>query len=87
MKRRMAAKPLSLFLTALLLACATSAARAEVHYTLELKVDPAKSAEIWDSKADHEAYRAWRGETNFGDKIAPFLAGQAVPSYYTKYDD
>jgi quinol monooxygenase YgiN len=43
--------------------------------------------EIWDTKADHEAYRAWRAETKFGDQVAPFLAGQAVPTYYTKYDD
>ena len=124
MKCRIAPRWFSRPAIAALLACATFAAQAEVYYTLELKVDPATSAEfldfmkvaavdtrafkgcryfailvddsdpsrvlfyeIWDSKADHEAYRAWRGETKFGDKIAPFLAGQAVPAYYTKYDD
>ena len=95
-----------------------------VFYTLELKVDPAKSAEfiefmkaaaedtrafegcqyfailvnesdpssvlfyeIWDSKADHEAYRAWRAETKFGERIGPYLQGQAVATYYVKADD
>jgi quinol monooxygenase YgiN len=43
--------------------------------------------EIWDSKADHQAYRAWRAETKFGDRIAPFLAGPPVPSYFVKFDD
>ena len=103
---------------------ALQAAGDPLYFTLQLKVDPAKSEEfvafmkkaavdtrnfkgceyfailvdqsdpgnvlfysIWSSKADNEAYRAWRAETKFGDKLAPFLAGQAVPTFYTKVDD
>jgi quinol monooxygenase YgiN len=43
--------------------------------------------EIWDSKADHEAYRAWRNETKFGDKFQPFLAAPPAGTSFTKFDD
>jgi quinol monooxygenase YgiN len=103
---------------------ALPAAAESVYFTLQLKVEPAKSAEfvafmkeaavdtrhfkgceyfailvdqndpgnvlfysIWASKADNDAYRAWRAETKFGEKLAPFLAWQAVPTFYTKVDD
>jgi heme oxygenase (mycobilin-producing) len=125
MHKRNAAKGIGLWIAGLLLACvALTAAADPVYYTLELKVDPAKSAdflsfmkvaaadtrnfkgcqyfailvdesdpgrvlfyEIWDSKADHEAYRAWRTETKFADRLASYLAGPTVQSYFAKYDD
>jgi quinol monooxygenase YgiN len=125
MHTRRIAKGIGLSIAGVLLACGALTASAEpVYYTLELKVDPAKTAEflsfmkaaaadtrnskgcqyfailvdesdpgrvlfyeIWDSKADHEAYRAWRTETKFADKLAPFLAGPTVQSYFAKFDD
>lgn len=125
MRTRNGAKGIGPWLAGVLLACAALAASAEpVYYTLELKVDPAKSQdfltfmkvaaadtrnfkgcqyfailvdesdpgrvlfyEIWETKADHEAYRAWRNDTKFADRLAPFLAGPTTESYFTKYDD
>ena len=125
MHARRAAKYVGVWLAGLALACSALAASADpIYSTLELKVDPAKTAEflsfmkvaavdtrnfkgcqyfailvdesdagrvlfyeIWDSKADHEAYRAWRTETNFADKLAPYLAGPTAQSYFAKFDD
>jgi quinol monooxygenase YgiN len=125
MHERNAGKRIGLWIAALLLGCAALTAAADpVYSTLELEVDPAKSAdflsfmkvaaadtrnfkgcqyfailvdendpgrvlfyEIWDSKADHEAYRAWRTETKFADRLASYLAGPTVQSYFAKYDD
>jgi quinol monooxygenase YgiN len=42
--------------------------------------------EIWDSKEDHEAYRAWRARTGFSERIRPFLRG-TESHYYAKVDD
>jgi quinol monooxygenase YgiN len=42
--------------------------------------------EIWDSKEDHQAYRKWRGETGFTERIQPFLKG-SKSHYYIKVDD
>jgi|GEM_PF-6824412 len=38
--------------------------------------------EIWDSPEHLQAYRDWRGETKFGDKIAPYMAGPVTTVMY-----
>jgi len=43
--------------------------------------------EIWDSRENLDAYRAWRNETNFGDKMTPFLAGPPTTHYFSLVDD
>lgn len=43
--------------------------------------------EIWETKEDHEAYRAWRNENNFGAEISPFLAAGLNSHYYFKLPD
>jgi quinol monooxygenase YgiN len=115
----------AILLTGVVLCAASMSSVAEpVHYTIELRVDPARSDEflavmkeaapdtrafegcqyfailvdendpgrvlfyeIWDSKENLEAYQRWRGETNFGAKIAPYMAGDAVRTFFTKFDD
>ncbi|MBN1240719.1 MAG: antibiotic biosynthesis monooxygenase [Gammaproteobacteria bacterium] len=117
--------PLAIVLICVLSAASMSKAAAEpVHYTIELRVDPARSEEflavmkeaapdtrafegcqyfailvdetdpgrvlfyeVWDSKEHLEAYQRWRSETNFGAKIAPYMAGDSVRTFYTKFDD
>lgn len=38
--------------------------------------------EIWESREQLDAYRAWRNESNFGDKMTPLLAGPPTTRYY-----
>ncbi|MFU8814307.1 MAG: putative quinol monooxygenase [Pseudomonadales bacterium] len=43
--------------------------------------------EIWDSKAQQQAYLAWRQQTNFNAQIAPFMAeGGGGLTYFDKVD-
>ncbi len=47
--------------------------------------------QIWESKAHHAAYRAWRNETGFGALFFDFLVGGPTEGmeshYYTKLSD
>lgn len=43
--------------------------------------------EIWDSAENHKAYQAWRNETGFGEKLAPFMMGPPTRNDYTLFDD
>jgi len=43
--------------------------------------------EVWKSKESLAAYRAWRDETKFGEKLGPFLAGPPTSHEYTLASD
>lgn len=38
--------------------------------------------EVWDTKADHEAYMAWRGERGDLDALSGFVASPPTVTYY-----
>ena len=38
--------------------------------------------EVWDTKADHEAYMAWRGERGDLDALGGFVASPPTVTYY-----
>ena len=40
--------------------------------------------EVWDSKAQQQAYLQWRQETGFIDKIGPFLTADLGLAYFSK---
>ncbi len=53
------------------------------------RTDPDKVLfyQIWDSRADLDAYIAWRNETGFGEKMMPLLSGPPQTRYFTLASD
>jgi quinol monooxygenase YgiN len=63
----------------------------EGHRLFDIHVDQDKPGhvvfyEIWDSKAQQQAYRQWRQESGFSAKLAPFVTGGVGTAYFTKVD-